>query len=84
MSETVHELTVDVIEEDFCQRCGCCNQDWEECTNCEEGYSSHECGEDCCNCLDPRPNVICDICEGKGGWHVCLGHCDSKGKHENK
>jgi hypothetical protein len=25
--------------------------------------------------------VVCDICEGKGGWMACLGHCDANGKH---
>lgn len=42
--------------------------EWVECWNCDEGYSGHDCGEDCCCCLDPEDNVICDICRGKGGW----------------
>ena len=41
---------------------------WIRCYNCEDGYSHHECGEDTCVCLNPQPNVICDICGGKGGW----------------
>jgi hypothetical protein len=44
---------------------------WRECYNCEDGYSDHDCGEDCCCCLDPEPNVRCDICRGKGGWFQC-------------
>lgn len=37
-----------------------------------EGFSDHDCGEDCCCCLNPENNVRCDICEGKGGYEVCL------------
>ena len=42
-----------------------------ECWNCEDGYSDHDCGEDCCCCLNPEPNVRCDICDGLGGWKIC-------------
>jgi len=45
--------------------------EWKECYNCEDGFSDHDCGEDCCCCLDPEPNVTCDICEGEGGWMAC-------------
>lgn len=32
------------------------------CELCDgEGLDAHDCGEDCC-CLDPEPNVPCDIC----------------------
>lgn len=53
-----------------CKTCG--NElEWRNCYNCEEGYSYHDCGEDCCCCLNPEPNVRCDICYGKGGWLQC-------------
>jgi len=43
-----------------------------DCYNCDEdGMVDHDCGEDVCCCLDPRPNVRCDICNGKGGWLQC-------------
>lgn len=43
--------------------------DWVDCWQCGgEGYSDHDCGEDCCCCLNPENNVICDICNGAGGW----------------
>jgi hypothetical protein len=42
--------------------------EWVDCWNCDEGYSGHECGEDCCACLEPEDNVVCDICRGAGGW----------------
>ena len=42
-----------------------------DCWNCEDGYSHHDCGEDCCVCADPEPNVRCDICRGKGGYYLC-------------
>lgn len=39
----------------------------EDCPNCEgTGYSDHECGEDCCMCVDPQNNVVCDWCGGRG------------------
>jgi hypothetical protein len=39
----------------------------EPCSNCGgSGYSHHDCGEDCCACLQPEDNVVCDWCEGKG------------------
>ena len=53
-----------------CEKCNF-ELDWAECYNCEEGYSSHDCGEDCCCCLEPENNVTCDICDGNGGWWAC-------------
>lgn len=44
---------------------------WANCGNCNEGYTHHDCGEDCCNCLYPEDNVTCDICDGEGGFLVC-------------
>jgi hypothetical protein len=42
---------------------------WIDCWNCGgEGFSDHDCGEDCCCCAFPEDNVVCDICEGEGGW----------------
>ncbi len=43
------------------------------CYNCSEddGFMvGHECGDDSCCCLNPMPNVPCDICGGKGYWLV--------------
>ena len=57
-----------------CNTCGTEKQ-WVDCYNCGgEGYSDHDCGEDCCCCLNPENNVTCDICEGEGDYKVCL-HC---------
>jgi hypothetical protein len=44
---------------------------WVDCWNCDEGYTGHDCGEDCCCCADPEDNVRCDICRGKGGYMAC-------------
>lgn len=55
-----------------CARCG---SDVERilCDECDgDGVSGHDCGEDCCNCLDPEPNVQCGRCLGAGGWWHCL------------
>lgn len=55
---------------------------WHECENCEDGYSHHDCGEDCCCCLYPENNVICDICEGKRGWYMCSVCAEEAGFHD--
>lgn len=44
---------------------------WASCGNCFEGYLGHDCGEDTCCCLHPWDNVVCDICEGHGGFFLC-------------
>jgi hypothetical protein len=53
-----------------CPKCGS-DMHWQDCWDCEEGLSYHDCGEDICCCLNPTNNVTCDICNGKGGWLVC-------------
>lgn len=53
-----------------CARCGG-GVEWVSCPNCEDGYSHHDCGEDCCCCLHPVDNVRCDWCGGTG----CALHC---------
>lgn len=58
-------------DEVVCARCGS-SCEWEDCTNCEYGYDGHDCGEDCCCCADPEPNVVCDICHGRSGWWKCV------------
>ena len=45
--------------------------EWLECWQCGgEGVSHHDCGEDTCCCLMPENNVLCDICNGDGGWYI--------------
>lgn len=58
---------------DDCKVCPCGTElEWQECTQClGEGVDGHDCGEDCCCCLDPEDNICCDICEGEGGWMGC-------------
>ncbi len=74
MTGTERTLPADELAEhapiDECEKCHG-ERDWKDCYNCEDGYSYHDCGEDCCCCLDPEDNVTCDICEGHGGWYVC-------------
>lgn len=67
----------------ICRRCGCCEVVWKDCVHCGgKGLDGHDCGEDCCCCLDPEENLRCDMCEGRGGWKWCLGRCDEHGKHK--
>lgn len=54
-----------------CARCGS-SCDRTHCPDCEDGLSHHDCGEDCCCCLNPEPNMTCDTCRGAGGWWTCL------------
>lgn len=45
---------------------------WCECWKCGGmGVDGHDCGEDCCVCLEPEDNMRCDICNGEGGWMRC-------------
>lgn len=54
----------------YCPVCGV-DMDWENCDQCDDGYSDHDCGEDTCCCLHPEPNVVCELCDGNGGWWQC-------------
>lgn len=55
-----------------CARCGS-SMEWDECEMCGgEGMDDHDCGEDCCACADPEPNVPCQWCDGQGGRLCCL------------
>jgi len=69
---------------ELCARCGCCEMVTEECEQCDEGLDGHDCGEDCCCCEDPEPNLPCQFCSGRGYFMVCLGRCDEHGQHAAK
>lgn len=60
------------ISESICPKC---NQDScrkRSCDQCGgEGYSDHDCGDDCCACLYPENNVHCDVCDKKGWLEWC-------------
>lgn len=58
-----------------CARCGS-SAGRVDCESCDDGYVDHDCGEDCCCCLDPEPNVVCDCCHGTTGWYACLSSED--------
>ena len=75
------------------QDCPKCNAGAYErrCDQCEDGLCDHECGEDCCACLNPQLNVRCDECRGKGwliwcpvcGWDlVCNGYINGVDERE--
>src|SRR5262245_43591815 len=47
-----------------------------ECPTCEgEGVVGHDCGEDCCPCLDPEDNVPCGTCGGEGSVYSYDREC---------
>lgn len=58
------------ISEDECPNCKHYPTRTRTC-GCDDGYSHHDCGEDCCMCLYPVPNVVCDECEGREFYHWC-------------
>jgi len=71
-SDCGHDDYGDFDHDAYCRECGS-SMTWEDCWNCGgEGYSHHNCGEDCCCCLYPEDNVLCDICNGEGGYWICL------------
>lgn len=62
-----------------CARCGS-SMSFIECPECGgEGLCGHDCGEDCCCCLEPEDNIECPACSGVGSFPLCLsassGHC---------
>jgi hypothetical protein len=68
---TADAMTFEEVPIDECGKCHS-EREWKECWNCGgEGFSHHDCGEDCCCCAEPEDNVSCDICEGHGGFYVC-------------
>lgn len=71
MADDYEARAMDAMDEDFCPECGS-SMYWFDCETCGgEGVDGHECGEDTCACLEPGDNVVCDICEGAGGWYRC-------------
>lgn len=64
----------------FCKKCGS-EMEWVDCwqIDCEDGcYDAYE--EDCIN-NDPGTFVICETCEGDGGWWCCpVKECSTVGK----
>jgi hypothetical protein len=58
----------------YCEHCEH-ELEWVDCDQCGgDGMGDHDCGEDCCPCLDPEPNEPCAQCRGAGGWHWCDNH----------
>ena len=73
MSEYIIETWEDEpLTGPYCEHCGW-ELDRELCEQCDGyGLSGHDCGEDCCCCLDPdEDNMPCDMCGGDGGWWIC-------------
>ena len=51
---TERSLLDEGIGEPHAEVCTTCQNEkfWRECYNCEDGFSDHDCGEDCCCCLE--------------------------------
>ena len=64
---------MDIVIEEYeppCPRCGG-QTDWQECENgCDEGYFYP--GEDDPIQYDPDEELSCDVCQGQGGWWMCV------------
>lgn len=70
------ENRIPVLDAEPSEACKVCGSDveWVDCWQCGgEGYGDefHDCGEDCCCCLDPEPGE-CPGCHGRGGYLECL------------
>lgn len=57
-----------------CRKCGA-YLELISCWQCMGEGGFHDCGEDCCCCLDPELNETCDVCEGDGEYPENCGHC---------
>ncbi len=66
--EDMMDYDIDFADRD-CPKCG--SHTLRRDCSCYEGYSYHSCGEDCCCCADPEPNVVCDLCDGHGWCNWC-------------
>lgn len=55
--------------------CPICNNEmeWVDCWQCQGEGGFHDCGEDCCPCLEPELdlNEKCQECDGQGGYLQC-------------
>lgn len=53
--------------------CCCDGNGWVPCWQCHGEGGFHDCGEDCCPCLDKEElTELCDECEGLGGFRCPL------------
>jgi hypothetical protein len=72
-------------DKELCEDCGCCERVTDECEQCGGvGVYGHDCGEDCCCCLDPEDNETCDICGGTGSFKHCIGNCEADGHRDEE
>lgn len=63
-----------------CPVCGA-GMEWEQCWQCYGEGGWHDCGEDCCPCLDKEEiTEWCEECGGEGGDLVCIAlpHTDEQ------
>jgi len=79
------ENFADSEEYSICPDCKCCEMAWEECWKC-----GGSCGDDGEELMMEDPLWYdkddfreCDVCDGKGGWEMCIGRCDENGKHKH-
>lgn len=66
----------DIIIEQMCPRCRCCEQLWHECEECGgDGWVESD------DWQDFDEEMPCPTCRTEGGWLLCGGHCDETGQH---
>jgi hypothetical protein len=58
------------VEDEYCPECNACLE-WVSCWECFGEGGWHDCGEDCCCCLDPEINEWCPTCGGDGEYLEC-------------
>jgi hypothetical protein len=69
--DSSYEPLEDDYDREWCAVCGS-DMAWEQCWQCHGEGGFHDCGEDCCPCLEPDLNETCEECGGRGGYLVCL------------
>lgn len=72
MTSDYPEPDCDDYELPSCPICGN-EMEWVDCWSCQGEGGYHDCGDDCCPCLEPELdlNVDCPECKGEGGYLEC-------------
>lgn len=81
----MNDLDPEPAEPRCCETCGA-EMDWETCWHCGGAGGFHDCGEDCCPCLEPELdlNETCPECEGEGGYLICSALPHAEVPHERR
>lgn len=79
----MYDNVINDYEEAWNSDCPICGamMEWVDCWHCHGEGGFHDCGEDCCCCLDKEEITIdCEECKGEGGYLECISlpHTDEQ------